>query len=330
MPFSLLRTDGVPVESLRPGVRMIDKLTKRGPAVGKMDQEALAQAQATVFPESGMISVILGRAPRSVTISKSSFIASHGQPLPLRIYTPRSVGHDRPVVVSYHGGGFALGSARQTDWMSGYVCKALDAVVFSVDYRLAPTHPFPAAVEDCYETLTWVAEHAGEFGGDPKWLAVMGESAGGNLSAVMAIMSRDRGGPAIAQQTLLYPVTDLTDAIKETASYQNHRGIVLSNEDMDVFNQYYMPDGVDRSDWRLSPIYAKDLSGLPPAVVVVGGLDPLHDLGVSYAKALASAGVSVTLEDYPQMPHGFLNFPYLSKSARPAMKAVVTSMRQTR
>ena len=156
----------------------------------------------------------------------------------------------------------------------------------------------------------------------------MGESAGGNLAAVMSIMARDHGGPALAQQTLLYPVTDLTGAPAETASYRNNRGLILSNEDMAVFNRHYLPDGVDPTDWRLSPVHAGDLSGLPPALVLVAGLDPLHDIGVSYAQALADAGVQVDLGDYPQMPHGFLNFPYFSKAARPAMKAVVSAQRQ--
>jgi acetyl esterase len=316
--------------SLRPGIWLLDKLMKAGPgaSVAKMDEATLVKAQATVLPDRGVISVMLGQAQRGVTVSTSDFPASHGGRLPLRIYTPHGTERDRPVVVNFHGGGFALGSARQTDWISSVVARQVDAVVVSVDYRLAPTHKFPAAVEDCYETLTWAVEHASTFGGDANRMAVMGESAGGNLAAVMALMAGDKGGPAIAHQTLLYPATDLTDAMRQTPSYLNNRGIVLTNTDMAVFNGHYLPDDVDRRDWRISPLHAPDLSGLPPAIVVVGGLDPLHDSGIAYANALAAAGVDVTVKDYPQMPHGFLNFPYFSQAARPAMKAVVASQRR--
>jgi acetyl esterase len=316
--------------SLRPGIWFLDKIMKAGPvaSIARMDEAMLTRAQSTVLPDRGPISALLGRAQPGVTIRTGELIAGHGGRLPLRIYTPQKPGADRPVVVNFHGGGFALGSARQTDWISSIVALRVDAVVVSVDYRLAPTHKFPAAVEDCYETLTWVLKHAPGYGGDPSRLAVMGESAGGNLAAVMAIMARDQGGPALAQQTLLYPATDLTDAVTETSSYRNNRGLILSNEDMAVFNRHYLPAGVDLTDWRLSPIHAADLSGLPPALVVVAGLDPLHDSGIDYAQALADAGAQVDLGDYPEMPHGFLNFPYFSRSARPAMAAVVAAQRQ--
>jgi acetyl esterase len=324
------RQPGGWVASLRPGIWLLDKIIKASPAssVAQMDEKTLARAQAAVLPDRGVISVLLGRARRGVVISRREFVAPHRVRLPLRIYTPRTPGRGRPLVVSFHGGGFVLGSARQTDWISSIVALRLDAVVVSVDYRLAPAHPFPAAVEDCLATLTWAAEHATELGADPERIAVIGESAGGNLSAVMTIMAREQGGPAIAHQTLLYPAVDLTGAIRDTPSYRNHPGIVLTDADMDTFDRYYLPDGVDRRDWRISPLHAPDLSGLPPAVVVVGGLDPLHDGGVAYARALAAAGVPVTVLDYPRMPHGFLNFPHFSASARPAMTAVVAAQRQ--
>jgi acetyl esterase len=156
----------------------------------------------------------------------------------------------------------------------------------------------------------------------------MGDSAGGNLAAVVSIMARDAGGPPVAHQTLVYPVTDMTEALREDASVlANRRGIVLSNDDMEVFREHYLGADAQREDYRLSPLHAPDLSGLPPAVVVVAGLDPLHDSGVRYAQALADAGNRVTVEDFREMPHGFLSFPYFSKGARPAMAAIVASMR---
>jgi acetyl esterase len=316
---------------LTPGIWLLDKIMKAGPAssIAAMDEATLARAQATVLPDRGLISLMLGRARPGVQIVTSAFTAAHDGRIPLRIYTPQAGGTDRPVVVYFHGGGFALGSARQTDWISSTVALAVDAVVVSVDYRLAPAHPFPAAVEDSYEALLWVADHARELGADPSRIAVMGESAGGNLTAVIALMARDRQGPALAHQTLLYPATDLTEAIRETPSFRaNTHGIVLSTADMDHYNRHYLPDEVDRRDWRISPLLAPDLSGLPPAVVVVAGLDPLHDSGVAYARALSAAGGDVRLADYPRMPHGFLNFPYFSASARPAMAVVTASLQK--
>lgn len=299
-----------------------------GFSVARMSAEQLEKAQSAVIPDGGPASLLLGRLQRGVDVRTTSFAARHGD-LPLRIYTPRAWSRTpRPVMLNFHGGGFVLGSARQCDWTCSVVAKELDAVVVSVDYRLAPTHRFPAGVEDCLDALLWTADHAAELGGDPGRLGVMGDSAGGNLAAVVSILARDAGGPRVGHQALIYPVTDLTDAVQRDPSYvANVRGIVLSNEDMEVFHGHYVTDDVDPTDPRLSPLHAPDLSGLPPAVVVVAGLDPLHDSGVRYAQALADAGGEVRVEDFHQMPHGFLSFPYLCRGARPAMTAIVASQR---
>ncbi len=315
---------------LRPGVRLIDALMRASPSasVARMDEAALLKLQETVIPDGGIASLLLGRLQKGVDVTTSCFPAPHGD-VPLRIYTPTAAREGgRPVVVNFHGGGFALGSARQGDWSSSIVARDLEAVVVSVDYRLAPTHRFPAAVEDSFAALSWTAAHAAELGGDPRRLGVMGDSAGGNLAAVATVMARDAGSPEVRHQALIYPVTDMTDAVERDPSYVgNTRGIVLPNADIDVFRDYYFPEDADPFDHRMSPLHAGTLEGLPPAVVVVAGLDPLHDSGVRYAEALAAAGVHVTVEDFHQMPHGFISFPYLSKGARPAMAAVVASQR---
>lgn len=315
---------------LRPGVRAIDRVMKANPAlsVARMSPEQLTKAQSTIIPDGGPASLFLGRLKPGVDVRTTTFAARNGE-LPLRIYTPEAWSRTpRPVVVNFHGGGFVLGSARQQDWSCSIVAGELDAVVVSVDYRLAPTHRFPAAVEDCFDALLWTAGHAADLGGDPARLAVMGDSAGGNLAAVVAILARDEAGPAIAHQTLIYPVTDMTDAVQQDRSYvENVRGIVLSNADMEVFHGHYVTEDADPTDFRLSPLHADDLSGLPPALVVVAGLDPLHDSGARYAQALADAGNQVRVEDFHQMPHGFVSFPYFSKGARPAMDAIVRSQR---
>lgn len=293
-----------------------------------MTPAQIERAQTTAIPDRGPAALLLGRRRKGVSVRTATFPARHGE-LPLRIYAPEAWSREpRPVVLNFHGGGFVLGSARQCDWTCSTVAADLDAVVVSVDYRLAPSHKFPAAVEDCYDALLWTAAHAADLGGDPGRLGVMGDSAGGNLAAVVTILARDEHGPGISHQALIYPATDMTDDAREDESFVgNVLGIVLSNDDIDVFRRHYISDTDDPSDYRLSPIHAPDLSGLPPAVVVVAGLDPLHDSGVRYAQALADAGNRVRVEDFHQMPHGFLSFPYLSHAARPAMAAVVDSQR---
>ncbi|WP_036506188.1 alpha/beta hydrolase [Nocardioides sp. URHA0020] len=316
---------------LRPGVRALDRLMKSNPAmsVARMTHEQLEKAQSAVIPDGGMASLFLGRLQKGVDVRTTSFAARHGE-LPLRIYTPQAWRRTpRPVVLNFHGGGFVLGSARQCDWSCSIVAKELDAVVVSVDYRLAPTHRYPAGLLDCYDALEWVAAHAPDLGGDPSRIGVMGDSAGGNLAAVIAIAARDESGPVIGHQALIYPVTDMTEALQDDPSYVDNtdRGIVLSNEDMEIFRDFYVSEHDDAGDFRLSPVLAPDLSGLPPAVVVVAGLDPLHDSGVRYAQALVDAGNEVAVEDFHVMPHGFLSFPYFCVSARPAMDAIVASQR---
>src|SRR3954454_15058451 len=180
--------------TLRPGVRALDRMMKATPAlsVARMTPEQLAKAQSAMIPDSGPASLFLGRRRRGVAVRTATFSARHGE-LPLRIYTPEAWSRTpRPVVVNFHGGGFVLGSARQCDWSCSIVAGELDAVVVSVDYRLAPTHRVPAGVEDCYDALLWTAAHAADLGGDLARLGVMGDSAGGNLAAVVSIMARDQ------------------------------------------------------------------------------------------------------------------------------------------
>lgn len=313
---------------LRPGIRLLDRLMKvnAGFSVAKMTPEQLEKAQTAVIPEGAPVDLFLGRRAPGIDVRTTSFPARHGD-LSLRVYTPEAWSRTpRPVVVNFHGGGFVFGSARQQDWLCSLVAKDLDAVVVSVDYRLAPTHRFPAGVEDCYDALVWTAAHAVDLGGDPTRVGVMGDSAGGNLATVVAILARD-AGLRVGHQALIYPVTDMTGAMEGDSSYVgNVRGIVLSNADMEIFRGHYLPEDADLADRRLSPMYA-DLGDLPPAVVVVAGLDPLHDSGVRYAQALADAGNVVRVEDFHQMPHGFLSFPYFCAGARPAMEAIVASQR---
>lgn len=312
------------------GVRLLAALTRASPvfSVAHMDARTIRRAQTTDLPDNPVVDAVLGRPRRDVRISSWSFAGPGGQ-VPVRVYTPAGpVVGARPVVLHLHGGGFVLGSARQSDWLATQVAAGVGAVVVAPDYRLAPTHRFPAAVEDAWAALQWVADNATEFGADPDRIAVMGDSAGGNLAAVLALTARDDGGPRLRHQGLVYPVGEVDGRVFEDPSaVRNTRPVVLSNEDMQVFTDLYLPEGHDPTDWRASPALAPDHRGLPPATVVLAGLDPLHDTGARYAQVLADAGVPVKVEVFHRMPHGFLTFPYLCSHAPAAVAALVRDQR---
>ena len=238
----------------------------------------------------------------------------------MRVYRPARVAQPgsgaRPLIINFHGGGFVFGELRMSDWLCSRVALAVGAVVVSVDYRLAPRHRFPAAIDDGYAALLWAADNAASLGaGGP--IGVMGESAGGNLSAVLCLLARDRGGQAISHQVLLYPATDMT-SIKPAAANSPLR---ISGPDMLAFRRHYLGEA-DPRDVRVSPLLAADHSGLPPALIQVGEHDPLRDDGVRYAAALRDAGVPVRLTEYVGMPHGYLDFPGLCRSALQALSEV--------
>ncbi len=201
--------------------------------------------------------------------------------VPVRIYRP-APDPDLPVVVYFHGGGWTIGSVGEFDLVARQIANATNAVVVSVDYRLAPEHPFPAPLDDCWNALRWAAKNASSFGGDASRLAVMGDSAGGNLAAVCALLARDAGGPDIARQVLVYPVTDCD---LDTPSYrENGEGYLLTADDMRWFFSCYTGAGAtDPTDWRISPLRAPDLEGVAPAVVLTAEFDPLRDEGRAYA-----------------------------------------------
>jgi acetyl esterase len=310
------------------GARLIGALMKNAPNVSianmTADQIEAAQSGAPAGPlVTAFTSVLLGGVERGVAVSERVIDGPDGD-LRLRVYSPeRAAGSPRPLILYFHGGGWVLGSPEASDWLCSTVARDADAVVASVDYRLAPRHKFPAGLEDCYAATVWGSQEAASLGADPGRIGVMGDSAGGNLAAVVCLLARERGGPAIGHQALLYPVTD---GSQSSDSYRaNAEAIILTAADMRAFYGHYLGPDDDPLSWRVSPLHAPDLSGLPPAVVVTAGHDPLHNEGVAYARRLEQAGVPVTLHDYPAMPHGFLSFPRFSRDAGPAMAAVVRS-----
>jgi acetyl esterase len=266
--------------------------------------------------------------PQNVPIGRVADLKAtgpHGD-IPLRSYTPVAAAKGPlPTLVFYHGGGFVIGNLDTHDGLCRMIANESGARVIAVDYRLAPEHKFPAAVDDSDAALTWVASHASELGVNASRLAVGGDSAGGGLAAVVAQMARDRGGPKLAYQLLLFPVTQIggeTRSMRERAE-----GFFLEKATLDWFYSHYMGSGGDRNDVRASPLLAKSFAGLPPAYVVAAGYDPLHDEGVAYAEKLKSAGVPVSVADYPDLVHDFIYMQAVLPQAGEALRAAAGALR---
>ena len=227
-----------------------------------------------------------------------------GGPLRIRTYTPRGRG-PFPLLVFFHGSGFVLCSLDTHDGMCRNLCAGADCIVVSVDYRLAPEHKFPAGLEDCLFATRWAAAHAGELGADAGRVAVAGDSAGGNMAAVVALRLRDESGPALCGQLLLYPVTDYHTP--GTPSYEeNAEGYGLTRDTMKWFWDHYLNDPSEGAHPHASPLRARDLSRLPSALVVTAEYDPLRDEGELYAQKLRAAGTPTILTRYDGVNHGFM------------------------
>lgn len=250
--------------------------------------------------------------------------ADHGD-LPARLYTPQGLAPGSPMLVFYHGGGFVLGTRDSHDNTARFLAKQAGVRVLSVEYRLAPEHPFPAAQEDALTAFDFAHAKASDLGADPDRIAVGGDSAGGNLAAVTALVTTRRGGPAPAFQLLLYPTTDGTTRRRSRELFAD--GFFLTDEHMDWFIDKYAPEGVDRSNPLLSPLLAEDHSGLPPAFVVTAGFDPLRDEGEAYAAKLAEAGVPVGLSRQEDLIHGFVNFLGIGTRFREATAEAAGALR---
>jgi acetyl esterase len=253
-------------------------------------------------------------------------------PLGVRVYTPRRPGaaDGLPIAVYFHGGGWTLfGGLDVCDWLPSRVAAELGAVIVAVDYRLAPQHPHPAAVDDCLAAVRWAAAHAEELGASPSRLAVFGDSAGGNLSAVVALLARDAGGPAIRAQGLIYPVTDTT--LDDASMHENARKPVLHRADMDAFFRYYLgasrEHGAD-DDPSVAPIHAASLSGLPPALVQVSAHDVLRDQALAYAARLDAEGTPVEVKTYAEAPHGWVTYPGIMRVSARASADLVDFLRR--
>jgi acetyl esterase len=309
-------------------VRAWGALTRRRAPVAKLTDEQVIAMQRRQIPDNTLTGWLFGAAVPGTAVSDWTVPGPDGNAIPLRVYRPAGApGAGRPLVVYFHGGGFVFGGLRMGDWLCSSVAVRVGAVVVSVDYRLAPAHRFPKAVEDSYAALTWACLNTAKVGATGP-VGVMGESAGGNLAAVMCLLVRDRRGPAISHQALLCPATDMTDgATKTPSALANRKAPFLTADDMTAYRRLYLGPDADTADPLVSPLLAARHEGLPPALIQVAEHDPLRDDGTRYAQVLRAAGAPVRLTEYVGMPHGFMNFPGLCRGAAQALSELCAEQR---
>ena len=252
-------------------------------------------------------------------------------PIPLRLYRPLEAAGDTaraalPVLVYFHGGGWVIGDLDTHDTLCRQLANGSGCAVVAVDYRMGPEHRFPAAVDDCIAATRWVHDHADSLGLDARRLAVGGDSAGGNLAAVVSIAARDAGAPSIAWQLLIYPATDMR---RGAASHTtNGSGYLLTRETIDYFHDHYIVDPRDDLDWRASPLLHPDLARLPPALVLTAGYDPLRDEGLQYAAALTAAGGRASEVCFERQLHGFILMGRVLDEANTAVSLCAAELRR--
>jgi acetyl esterase len=301
-------------------------------------QEILNKMAELNLPPMQTLSVEAGRAqflamakaravdPVPVDSVEEVQIPGPGGKFQALVYTPEGASGPLPVLIYYHGGGHVIGSPETHDPTARNLCAGAHCKVVSVNYRKGPEHKFPAAVEDAFAAVQWCAENASSIGVDASRIAVGGDSAGGNLAVVAALMARDAGGPALCFQLLVYPVADYRCKSDSYERYSTGYGL-LEADTMIWFQNHYLNTPAEGDDWRASPLLASDLSGLPPALVMTAQYDVLHDDGAALADALVAAGNSVTYEEYPGMIHGFFGFIPIVDSAVNAQNSAITALR---
>ncbi len=254
--------------------------------------------------------------PEVASVEDRRIPGPHGD-IPIRVYKPVKSASRLPVLVTFHGGGWCIGSVNSHDGTARRLALAAGCAVVSVDYRLAPEHKFPVPFDDCYAATKWVAEHGPDLGVDASRLAVGGDSSGGNLAAAVALKARDAGGPKLALQLLIYPALDRN---LDTTSYkQNAQGYLLTRETMSANWALYLRNDADAKSPYACPVQASDLHGLPPALIITAEYDPLRDDGDMYARKLRAAGVPVTYSCYDGMIHAFFSYSDILDEAKQAL-----------
>jgi len=292
-------------------------------ALGRPDSPPVSEVPQVRADMEAFAPALSGGGGREVAREDRRIEGGRGS-IPVRIYRPGASGLPVLLLVYYHGGGWVIGSIESHDGLCAQLAADARCTVVSVDYRMAPEHPFPAAVEDATDAFRWVREHAQELGGGPARVAVGGDSAGGNLAAVVSQQCAAFGEPGPSLQLLIYPATDLS---RESASYATYgEGFYLTRARIEWFKDIYIPVG-ERADVRASPLRSKEFAGQPPAHVITAGFDPLCDEGRAYANALEAAGVAVTYKNYEGLIHGFASMAGLIPAARAAYDDMVETFR---
>ena len=290
-----------------------------GPKTWQMTPAEARESFAALMQLAGPKDVPIGR------VANLSIPAPHGA-IAARAYAPvASGGEALPALIFFHGGGWVIGNVDTHDGLCRILANGSGCAVISVEYRLSPEAKHPAAVDDAVAAVEWVEKNAAQLSVDPNRLAVGGDSAGGDLAAVVAQIAKEKGGPKLAFQMLLFPVTQIGE---ETTSLREYaENYFLERKTLDWFYGHYLPADADRKDPRISPLAAKDVSGLPPAYVMLAGFDPLHDEGLAYAEKLRAAGVAVTVADYPDMVHDFIYLQAVLPQASEALNAAATALK---
>jgi acetyl esterase len=309
-----------PTVPLHPAIQAMLAAEVPGPPL-----DAMPINEARVLREGMMLQ--RPRRDEPVARVEDWMIPGSGLGIPARVYTPSGKVGPHPILVFFHGGGWVFGTLETHGDICRTLCHRSGSLVVSVDYRRAPEHRFPAALEDCCAAVRWCAGHAAEIGGDPTRLAVAGDSAGGNLAAAVALRGRDNGGPTLALQVLIYPVTNCAF---DTASYHQYAsGYGLTRDMMRYFWKSYLSRPADANHPAASPLQAADLAGLPPALVLTAQYDVLRDEGEAYAARLAQASVPVRCTRYLEMNHGFVQLGALCEPALQGLMEIAESVRTT-
>lgn len=293
-----------------------------GPDAADLSDMSVEEARAVML----MLAAADGE-PEPVESIEDRTIPGPTGDIPVRLYRPTEP--TGAIVIWYHGGGWVIGDLQTADPTARKLANRSGALVVSVDYRLAPEHPYPAAVDDCWAVLQWVVANGADLGGDPTRIAVGGDSAGGNLSAIVAVLARDAGIDALRHQLLVYPVVDLT--LSHPSMDENGEGYLLTKRGMTWFVEHYLGPTSERGDLdkhpNVSPLYSANLGGVAPATVITAGFDPLRDEGQAYAAALSEAGVAVEEHRYPTMIHGFISMGGVTTVTNEALDAAGAALR---
>jgi len=293
----------------RAGLKPIEALS---PAEARAQMEATAQSRkAEALP---------------VARVEDRTMPGPGGAMRLRLYWPEAAG-TVGAIAYYHGGGHVIGSLDTHDLIARNLCNLAGALICSVDYRMGPEHRFPAAVEDSFAALAWLHANAPSLGADPMRLGVHGDSAGANLAAVVALIARDKGGPQLRLQSLVYPVADYRQNTRSYETFASGYGL-LTRAAMEWFRKHYLRGPEDADDWRASPLLAPNHAGVAPAIVVAAECDVLHDESQAYAEALRGAGVAVDYREYPGMIHAFFGMVPAVDDAMAAQRAVAAAFRR--